>query len=89
VFPLAIKPVARHRWSTFAWTAVVQAIPFAVAKAAMFMAAGLIAEALCRDRIAGLAGIGRALPMIVLCGGGGGAANYCNGSLGMIGSASR
>ena len=55
----------------------------------MFMAAGLIAEALCRDRIAGLAGIGRALPMIVLCGGGGGAANYRNGSLGMIGSASR
>jgi hypothetical protein len=89
VFPLAIKPVARHRWSTFAWTAVVQAIPFAVAKAAMFMAAGLITEALGHGRIVRLASIGRALSMTVLCSTGGGAANYRNGSLGMIGSASR
>jgi multicomponent Na+:H+ antiporter subunit D len=90
VFPLAIKPVGRHPRSTFAWTGgVVQAISHAVAKAAMFMAAGLIAEPLGHDRIARLAGIGRALPMTVLCGAGGGAANYRNGSLGMIGSASR
>jgi multicomponent Na+:H+ antiporter subunit D len=47
VFPLAIKPVTRHPWSTFAWTGgVVRAIPHAVAKAAMFMAAGLFAEVL-------------------------------------------
>jgi formate hydrogenlyase subunit 3/multisubunit Na+/H+ antiporter MnhD subunit len=32
----------------------------------MFMAAGLIAEALGHDRIAGLSGIGRALPITVL-----------------------
>jgi hypothetical protein len=55
----------------------------------MFMAAGLIAEALGHDRIARLAGIGRALLMIVLCGAGGGAASYRRGSLEMIGSASR
>jgi hypothetical protein len=54
----------------------------------MFMAAGLI-EALGHDRIARLAGIGRAVPMTVLCGAGGGAANYRNGSLEIIGSASR
>jgi hypothetical protein len=53
------------------------------------MVAGLIAEALGRDRIAGLAGIGRALPMTVLCGAGGGAASYYFGLLEMIGSASR
>jgi multicomponent Na+:H+ antiporter subunit D len=40
-----------------------QAISHAFAKAAMFMAAGLMAEALGHDRIAGLRGIGRALPV--------------------------
>jgi multicomponent Na+:H+ antiporter subunit D len=90
VFPLAIKPVTRDSWSTFAWMGgVVQAIPHAVAKAAMFMAAGLIARALGHDRIARLAGIVRVFPMTVLCGAGGGAANYLNGSMGMIGCASR
>ena len=44
---------------------MLQAVSHAFAKAAMFMAAGLIAEALGHDRIAGLAGIGRALPMTV------------------------
>jgi len=73
MFPLAIKPVTGHPWSTFAWTGgVVQAISHAVAKAAMFMAAGLIAEALGHDRIARLAGIGRALPITVLAFGLGG-----------------
>jgi len=73
MFPLAIKPEAGHPWSTFAWTGgVVQAISHAFAKAAMFMAAGLIAEGLGHDRIAGLAGIGRALPISVLAFGLGG-----------------
>src|SRR5499427_6177573 len=73
MFPLAIKPVTGHPWSTFAWTGgVVQAISHAVAKAAMFMAAGLIAEAIGHDRIARLAGIGRALPITVLAFGLGG-----------------
>ena len=73
MFPLAIKPETGHPWSTFAWTGgVVQAISHAFAKAAMFMAAGLIAEALGHDRVAGLAGIGRALPITILAFGLGG-----------------
>jgi len=66
MFPLALKPETGHPWSSVAWTGgVLQAISHAFAKAAMFMAAGLIAEALGHDRIAGLAGIGRALPITV------------------------
>src|SRR6516225_5671507 len=65
-FPLAIKPEMGDPWSTAAWTGgVLQAVSHAFAKAAMFMAAGLIAEALGHDRIAGLSGIGRALPITV------------------------
>ncbi len=44
---------------------VFQAISHAFAKAAMFMAAGLMAGALGHDRIADLRGIGRALPVTV------------------------
>ena len=66
MFPLAVKPEPGHPWSTAAWTGgVLQAISHAFAKAAMFMAAGLIAEALGHDRIAGLAGVGRVLPITV------------------------
>ena len=73
VFPLAVKPETGHPWGTFAWTGgVLQALSHAFAKAAMFMAAGLIAEALGHDRIAGLAGIGRALPITVFAFGLGG-----------------
>jgi multicomponent Na+:H+ antiporter subunit D len=43
-----------------------QAISHATAKAAMFMAAGLIYTALGHDRIAELRGVGRALPLSVL-----------------------
>jgi len=43
-----------------------QAISHATAKAAMFMAAGLIYNALGRDRITGLAGVARISPMGVL-----------------------
>ncbi len=45
---------------------IVQAISHATAKAAMFMAAGLIYRALGHDRIAGIAGVGRRLPLTVL-----------------------
>jgi len=66
MLPLAVRPDTGHPWSTVAWTGgVLQAISHAFAKAAMFMAAGLIADALGHDRIAGLAGIGRALPITV------------------------
>jgi formate hydrogenlyase subunit 3/multisubunit Na+/H+ antiporter MnhD subunit len=45
---------------------MLQAVSHAFAKAAMFMAAGLIAGALGHDRIEGFAGLGRALPTSVL-----------------------
>src|SRR6516164_4598674 len=73
MFPLAIRPEAGHPWSTAAWTGgILQAVSHAFAKAAMFMAAGLIAEVLGHDRIAGLAGIGRTLPIAVFAFGLGG-----------------
>jgi formate hydrogenlyase subunit 3/multisubunit Na+/H+ antiporter MnhD subunit len=73
MFPLARAAETGHPSSTAAWTGgVLQAISHAFAKAAMFMAAGLIAEALGHDRIAGLAGIGRALPITVFAFGLGG-----------------
>jgi formate hydrogenlyase subunit 3/multisubunit Na+/H+ antiporter MnhD subunit len=66
MFPLASTPVSAHSWSGVAWTGgVLQAVSHAFAKAAMFLAAGLIAEALGHDRIAEFAGIGRALPITV------------------------
>jgi formate hydrogenlyase subunit 3/multisubunit Na+/H+ antiporter MnhD subunit len=73
MFPLAVEPKTGHPWSTAAWTGgILQAISHGFAKAAMFMAAGLIAEALGHDRVKGLAGIGRALPITVFAFGLGG-----------------
>jgi formate hydrogenlyase subunit 3/multisubunit Na+/H+ antiporter MnhD subunit len=69
LFPLATGSA----WNGAAWTGgVLQLVAHAVAKAAMFMAAGLIGEALGHDRIAGFAGLGRALPMTVFAFGLGG-----------------
>jgi multicomponent Na+:H+ antiporter subunit D len=52
--------------SHIAWTGGwIQLFSHAFAKTAMFMAAGLIAEALGHDRIADLDGIGRSLPLTV------------------------
>jgi multicomponent Na+:H+ antiporter subunit D len=73
MFPLATGSETRHPWATVAWTGgVLQAVSHAFAKAAMFMAAGLIAEALGHDRITGLGGVGRALPIAVFAFGLGG-----------------
>jgi multicomponent Na+:H+ antiporter subunit D len=78
LFPLAATPLSvasatAQVWNGVAWTGgVLQLIAHAVAKAAMFMAAGLIGEALGHDRIAGFGGIGRALPMTVFAFGLGG-----------------
>lgn len=67
VFPLAAGLAAGVAWSGIAWTASwLQLFSHAFAKAAMFMAAGLIAEALGHDRIAELGGIGRKLPITML-----------------------
>lgn len=50
-----------------AWTAgVLHAISHATAKAAMFLAAGLVIERIGHDRVAGLSGLARAMPATVL-----------------------
>jgi multicomponent Na+:H+ antiporter subunit D len=67
MFPLAFNPAAAKLQGGGALTGgLLQAISHASAKASMFMAAGLISAALGHDRIGGLAGLGRALPMSVL-----------------------
>jgi formate hydrogenlyase subunit 3/multisubunit Na+/H+ antiporter MnhD subunit len=64
MFPLAYDAGATQLTRGGALTAgMLQAVSHATAKAAMFMAAGLIYAALGHDRIAGLAGAGRALPV--------------------------
>jgi multicomponent Na+:H+ antiporter subunit D len=66
MFPLAFSTVSGQLQSSGALTGgMLQAISHATAKAAMFMAAGLIYAALGHDRIAELGGIARALPMTV------------------------
>jgi formate hydrogenlyase subunit 3/multisubunit Na+/H+ antiporter MnhD subunit len=66
MFPLIVGFDAQS-WSNVAWTGGwIQLVSHAFAKAAMFMAAGLIAETLGHDRIADLNGIGRLLPVTVL-----------------------
>ena len=59
MFPLASGP-----WVADAWSGgLMQAISHAFAKAAMFLSAGLLAESLGHDRITGLGGTGRAMPV--------------------------
>jgi len=75
LFPLASAPTTMldDDWNGIAWTGgIMQLVAHATAKAAMFMAAGMIAEALGHDRIAEFAGIGRALPVTMLAFGLGG-----------------
>jgi multicomponent Na+:H+ antiporter subunit D len=63
-FPLATGLEGNEGSSSVAWTGGwLQLFSHAFAKAAMFMAAGLIAEALGHDRIAELGGVGRAVPI--------------------------
>ncbi len=67
MFPLAFDVGAAALEQGAALTGgTVQAISHAMAKAAMFMAAGLIYKTLGHDRIADFAGVGRALPLTVL-----------------------
>jgi multicomponent Na+:H+ antiporter subunit D len=70
MFPLA---TGAHPWIADAWSGgVMQTLSHAFAKAAMFLAAGLIAESLGHDRIAELRGVGRAMPMTIFAFGLGG-----------------
>jgi formate hydrogenlyase subunit 3/multisubunit Na+/H+ antiporter MnhD subunit len=67
MFPLAFDPASARLESGGALAGgMLQAMSHATAKAAMFMAAGLIYAALGHDRITGLAGAARALPLSVL-----------------------
>ena len=64
VWPLAGGASGEMPWAAGAWTGgMFHAIAHGLAKAAMFLAAGLMIEALGHDRIDGLAGVARALPM--------------------------
>src|SRR5271165_3795625 len=63
IFPLAS---GAHPWIADGWSGgIMQTLSHAFAKAAMFMAAGLLAESLGHDRIAEFAGAGRAMPATV------------------------
>ena len=67
LFPLAGNPAASAASAALAWTGGwMQLVSHALAKAAMFMAAGLIAEAFGHDRIAGLSGVARVVPITVV-----------------------
>ncbi|MCI4680127.1 NADH-quinone oxidoreductase subunit J [Rhodoblastus acidophilus] len=64
VFPLA---AGGHAWSATGWSGgMMQVLAHAFAKAAMFLSAGLLAEALGHDQIAKFKGAARALPLTFL-----------------------
>lgn len=64
VFPLAGGDGAAQPWAAGAWTgAMFQALSHGLAKAAMFLAAGIYIAAIGSDRLSDLRGMARALPM--------------------------
>ncbi|UFX48277.1 NADH-quinone oxidoreductase subunit J [Bradyrhizobium sp. 41S5] len=64
VFPLA---TGSQTWSALGWSAgIMQMLAHAFAKAAMFLSAGVLAEALGHDQIAGIRGAARMLPLTFL-----------------------
>jgi multicomponent Na+:H+ antiporter subunit D len=66
VFPLIMASDATNAWQSIGWTGgVLQLVSHAFAKASMFLAAGLIAEALGHDRIDHLNGAATAVPISV------------------------
>ena len=66
IFPLALDTVSAQLQGSGALTGgIIQAISHATAKAAMFMAAGLIYAVLGHDRIAELGGVARVIPMTI------------------------
>jgi multicomponent Na+:H+ antiporter subunit D len=67
MFPLAFSATSSTLQSNSALTGgILQAISHATAKGAMFLSAGLMYTALGHDRISGLGGVGRLLPMTVV-----------------------
>jgi formate hydrogenlyase subunit 3/multisubunit Na+/H+ antiporter MnhD subunit len=66
MFPLVMASDAPTAWQSIGWTGgVLQLVSHALAKASMFLAAGLIAEALGHDRIDNLNGALKAVPISV------------------------
>jgi multicomponent Na+:H+ antiporter subunit D len=66
VFPLAGGESAAQPWAAGAWSGTIfHALSHALAKASMFLCAGLIIEAIGNDRLPAMKGIVRALPMTV------------------------
>lgn len=66
IFPLVMGSDATPAWQMIGWTgAVLQLVSHALAKAAMFMAVGLIAETLGHDRIDRLGGAVTVVPISV------------------------
>ncbi len=66
VFPLAGGAGAAQPWEASAWTGTAfQALSHGLAKAAMFLAAGLFVMAVGHDRLEGLRGLARTMPMAV------------------------
>ncbi|MGJ3261808.1 MAG: complex I subunit 5 family protein [Salinarimonas sp.] len=64
LFPLAGGALSAQPWAAGAWSgALLHGVSHALAKAALFLAAGLVLERLGHDRIAGLSGLARAMPM--------------------------
>ncbi len=64
MFPLATGSEATPAFASIAWTGgILQLASHAFAKAAMFLAAGLVYDAFGHDRISGLAGAGRVIPI--------------------------
>ncbi len=64
IFPLAGGEGSAQPWAAGAWSgAVFQAVSHALAKASMFLAAGLFIRAAGSDEITALRGLGRALPV--------------------------
>jgi len=66
LFPLALDASGRLETGQALAGGLIQAISHATAKAAMFMAVGSIYAGLGHDRITGLGGVARALPLCVL-----------------------
>jgi multicomponent Na+:H+ antiporter subunit D len=67
MFPLLAAVAADSQVAAMAWTGgVVQAVSHAFAKAAMFLAAGIMAARFGHDRIGGLGGAGRTMPVTLL-----------------------
>ena len=64
LFPLAGGTQMVQNWAAGAWSgAMLHGVSHALAKASMFLSAGLVAARIGHDRIAGLSGLARSMPM--------------------------